>query len=276
MNLHIGGAMNSHLGGAMNLHIGGAIKWPRGICLLLTLWSPFGMAETINVAVAANFSAAMKALVAEFEKTSGHNVVLSFASTGKFYAQILNGAPYHVFFSADQATAEKLERQQKALAGSRFTYAIGALALWSSKPGINDDPLKVLKSGEFNKLALANPKLAPYGAAAVEVLEHFKLKSATEAKWVLGENIAQTFQFVATANADLGFVALAQIIERGTIKEGSYWLVPSDFHAPILQDAQILAAGQNSPASHQLMAFIRSGDAQLIIQQYGYKTLGDH
>ena len=251
------------------------MTWSRGFCLLLLiLWSPYGSAETIKVAVAANFSAAMKALVAEFEKTSGHTVILSFASSGKFYAQILNGAPYHAFFSADQTTAEKLELQEKALSGSRFTYAVGALALWSSRPGFSDDPLKALTSRQFNKLALANPKVAPYGTAAVEVLEHLELKNTTEAKWVLGENIAQTFQFVATGNADLGFVALAQMIEQGKMTNTSYWRVPREFHAPILQDAQILTVGKNSPAAHQLMAFIRSADGQFIIQQHGYQTPG--
>lgn len=252
------------------------MKWSRGLyLLLLTLWSPFALAETIKVAVAANFSATMKELVTEFEKTSGHKVTLSFASTGKFYAQILNGAPYHAFFSADQATAKKLVHQQKALADSRFTYAIGVLALWSAKPDLIDEPLQVLTSGKFNKLALANPKLAPYGAAAVEVLDKLGLRNATQRQWVLGENIAQTLQFVSTRNADLGFVALAQIVEQGTLKSGAYWRVPEGFHAPIRQDAQILIPGKNSVATRQLMAFIRSAEAQAIIQNHGYKTPGE-
>jgi molybdate transport system substrate-binding protein len=246
------------------------------MCLLLfVLWSPLALAETIKVAVAANFSAAMKELVAEFEKTSGHIVTLSFASTGKFYAQIVNGAPYHAFFSADQATAEKLEQQKKALSDSRFTYAIGALALWSSQPDFIDDQLQALRSGQFNKLALANPQFAPYGVAAVEVLEKLELKNSTRAKWVLGENIAQTFQFAATGNADLAFVALAQIAERGVIKKGSYWLVPGTFHRPIRQDAQILLPGKDSLATRQLMMFIRSAEAKSIIQHHGYQTPGE-
>lgn len=248
----------------------------RGVYLLvLAMWSPFAFAETIKVAVAANFAAAMKELVAEFEQTSKHTVALSFASTGKFYAQIINGAPYHAFFSADQVTAEKLEAQQKAVSGSRFTYAIGALALWSAKPEVADDPLKMLTGGHFNKLTLANPKLAPYGAAALEVLEQLELKNATRDRWVMGENIAQTFQFVATGNADLGFVALSQLVERETKKEDSYWLVPEHLHTPIRQDAQILLPGKNSAATRQLMTFVRSAAAQSIMQKHGYKTPGE-
>lgn len=232
-------------------------------------------AESIKIAVAANFSAPMKVLAAEFEKKSGHSVSLSFASTGKFYAQILNGAPFHAFFSADRTTPEKLEAQGEAVVNSRFTYAIGALALWSAKPEIIAEPLTTLKKGEFNKLALANPKVAPYGEAAVEVLEKLKLKHITEKKWVQGENIAQTFQFVSTKNADLGFVALSQIMEEGKIKQGSYWLVPTDLHTPIHQDAQILERGKDSPATHKLMEFVRRAEAKTIIQSFGYATANE-
>lgn len=251
------------------------MKWLCRVCLLfLTLSPSLALAETIKVAVAANFASTMKELVAEFEKASGHRVALSFASTGKFYAQILNGAPYHAFFSADQVTAEKLEQHKKALAGSRFTYALGILALWSAKPDLTEPPLQVLTSGRFNKLALANPKLAPYGAAAVETLDKLELRHATQSKWVLGENIAQTLQFVATRNADLGFAALSQIVEQGMTKSDAYWQVPDDFHAPIRQDAQILVHGKDSPATHLLMAYVRSAEAQTIIQNHGYKVPG--
>lgn len=242
------------------------------VLVLLPFWLPLSHAESIKVAVAANFTSTMNELVAEFEKSSGHKVDLSFASTGKFYAQIVNGAPFHAFFSADQTTPEKLEAEAKAVPGSRFTYAIGALTLWSARPNFIDEQLHVLKSGSFNKLALANPKLAPYGAAAVETLEKLELVSATQAKWVQGENIAQTYQFVATANADLGFVALSQIMEKGKMKAGSYWIVPAEFHTPILQDAQILLPGKDSVAVQQLMAFMVSDAAKHIIQSHGYQT----
>jgi molybdate transport system substrate-binding protein len=238
-------------------------------------WLPLlSSAETIKVAVAANFSSTMKELVANFEKSSGHTVDLSFASTGKIYAQIYNGAPYHAFFSADQAAPEKLENEGKAIPGTRFSYAIGTLVLWSAKSDLTDEPLNILKSGRFNKLALANPKLAPYGAAAVEVLDQLNLTAGSRAKWVLGENIAQTFQFVFTENADLGFIAGAQLQDKGKLRKGSFWVVPDELHAPIYQDAQLLLAGKNSAATQQLLHFIRSAPAQAIIHSHGYKTPG--
>jgi molybdenum ABC transporter, periplasmic molybdate-binding protein len=240
---------------------------------VLTLWLPLSTsAETIKIAVAANFTSTMNELVAEFEKSSGHKVDLSSASTGKIYAQIVNGAPYQAFFAADQTTPEKLESAGKAVPGSRFTYAIGALALWSAKPNFIDEQLQVLKTGQFNKIALANPKLAPYGAAAVEALEKLDLVTATQAKWVQGENIAQTYQFVFTGNADLGFVALSQIMQNGKLMSGSYWQIPTNLHTPILQDAQILLPGKNSFATQQFMEFIQSDLAKAIIQFHGYQT----
>lgn len=241
---------------------------------VLALWPPLSAnADTIKVAVAANFAPTLNELVAEFEKSSGHKVDVSSASSGKIYAQIINGAPYHAFFSADQTTPEKLESAGKAVAGSRLTYAIGALALWSAKPDFIDAQLRILKNGQFNKIALANPKLAPYGSAAVEVLEKLDLLTATQAKWVQGENIAQAYQFVFTGNADLGFIALSQIMQKGEITGGSYWLVPADLHTPILQDAQILLPGKNSVVTQQLVEFIKSDLAKAIIQSHGYQTV---
>jgi len=241
---------------------------------VLALWPPLSAnADTIKVAVAANFAPTLNELVAEFEKSSGHIVDVSSASSGKIYAQIINGAPYHAFFSADQTTPEKLESAGKAVPGSRLTYAIGALALWSAKPDFIDAQLRILKNGQFNKIALANPKLAPYGSAAVEVLEKLDLLTATQAKWVQGENIAQAYQFVFTGNADLGFIALSQIMQKGEITGGSYWLVPADLHTPILQDAQILLPGKNSVVTQQLVEFIKSDLAKAIIQSHGYQTV---
>lgn len=252
------------------------MKWFGWMCvLLLPLWPSAAAAETIKVAVASNFANTMKALVAEFEKASDHKVTLSFASTGKLYAQILNGAPYHAFFSADQATIEKLEHHNKALRESRFTYAIGILVLWSAQEDLAQSPLQALTNGAFNKLALANPKLAPYGAAAVETLEQLDLKAVTQRHWVQGENIAQAFQFTATQNADLGFAALSQIVDYIDIEQRVYWQVPDNLYRPIRQDAQILTKGTDSPATRQLMAFIRSDTAKSIIQTHGYKIPDD-
>ena len=228
--------------------------------------------ENIHVAVAANFTAAMKDIAAQFEKSSEHKINLSFGSSGKIFAQIQNGAPFQVFFSADQAKPEALEKTGLTVPGSRFTYAIGVLALWSAKPDFVNDDASRLKNGDFNKLALANPKLAPYGAAAMEALENLKLKQATEPKWVQGENIVQTYQFVATGNAELGFVALSQIMDKRHIKGGSSWIIPSNLYNPIRQDAVLLKSAKDNTAANALLEYLRSSEARAIIHSYGYKT----
>jgi len=246
----------------------------RFVCLLaLNLCISVAHAEQITIAVASNFTAAMRDIVAEFEESSGHQVKVSFGSSGKFYAQIKNGAPFQAFFSADQAKPETLEKDGLVVPGSRFTYAIGALALWSTKPGFVDDDANRLKTGNFNKLALANPKLAPYGVAAVEVLERLNLKESTVQKWVRGESIAQTYQFVSTGNTDMGFVALSQIMDKNRLKEGSTWVVPGELYNPIRQDAVLLMRGESSEAAQALLHFVRGDRAKAIIESYGYKTL---
>lgn len=229
------------------------------------------LAEELTVAVASNFTAAMKEIAAEFEKASGHRVKLAFGSSGKFYAQIKNGAPFQVFFSADTAKPTALERDGLAVPGSRFTYAEGSLALWSADPALVDDRTSVLKRGQFRKLALANPKLAPYGQAAVEVLRNLDLEETTRAKWVQGENIAQTYQFVATGNADLGFVALSQVVRGGRVKEGSAWIVPGDLYSAIRQDAVLLQRGAESDGAAEFLQFVRGEKARAIIESYGYR-----
>lgn len=229
-------------------------------------------ADDIYAAVAANFTAPMKDIVAQFELSSNHKVILSFGSSGKFFAQIRNGAPFQLFLSADQDKPQALEDAGLSVADSRFTYAVGALALWSAKPGFIGTGHSRLQSGDFNKLALANPKLAPYGVAAVEVLTALKLKQATESKWVMGENIAQAYQFVGSRNADLGFVALSQLIDKGTVKEGSSWIIPSELYNPIRQDAALLKNAENSSGAKALLAYLRSDKARTIIRAYGYTT----
>ena len=189
--------------------------------------SGFASADEVQVAVAANFTAPMKMIAAEFEKDSGHKVQLSFGSTGKLYAQIKNGAPFEVMLAADEKTPAKLEKEGAGVAGSRFTYAIGKLVLWSPKPGYVDEKGEVLAKGDFKHVSIANPKLAPYGVAAIETLTALKLLESIEPKLVQGENIAQTHQFVATGNAELGFVALSQVMKGGKISEGSAWVIPS-------------------------------------------------
>lgn len=227
-------------------------------------------ADDVQVAVAANFAAPMQKIAAQFEKDSGHKLALSSGATGKFYAQIKNGAPFEVLLAADDETPAKLEKEGYAVAGSRFTYAIGKLVLWSAKPDLVDGKGEVLRKGAFTHLALANPKLAPYGAAAVETLKALNLLDTVQPKFVQAENIAQAFQFIASGNAELGFVALSQVHEDGKLKSGSAWIVPASLHQPIRQDAVLLEKGRTRPAAQALLRFLKSDQAKNLIRQYGY------
>jgi molybdate transport system substrate-binding protein len=227
-------------------------------------------AGEVQVAVAANFTAPMKLIAAEFEKSTGHKAQLSFGSTGKFYAQIKNGAPFEVLLAADDETPLKLEQEGMGVAGSRSTYAIGKLALWSAGATAVDGKGEVLKKGQYRHLAMANPKLAPYGAAAQEVLTRLGIFRTVEPKLVQGENIAQTYQFIKSGNAELGFVALSQVYEAGRLKEGSAWIIPGDLYTPIRQDALVLARGKDNPAAAELMQFMKSEHVQAVISSFGY------
>ncbi len=244
--------------------------WKLVFPVLLAQLVANAQAAEVQVAVAANFTAPMKEIAAAFTQEQGHKAELSFGATGKFYAQIQNGAPFAVFLAADDTTPAKLEAEGAAVAGSRFTYAIGRLVLWSGKPGFVDDQGAVLKKGEFNHLAIAHPKLAPYGAAAIETLTALHLLDAAQAKFVQAENIAQAHQFIATGNAELGFVALSQVMAEGRISQGSGWVVPADLHQPIRQDAVLLANGKDNPAAAALMLFLKGETARAIIKSYGY------
>ena len=230
------------------------------------------LADAVQVAIAANFTAPMKLIAADFEKETGHKSILSFGATGKFYAQITNGAPFEVFLSADDTTPAKLEKEGAAVSGSSFTYATGKLVLWSAKLGAVDLQGDVLEKGEFKTLAIAAPKLAPYGAAAVETLAKLGLTAAVGPKLVTGESIGQAFSFVATGNADLGFVALSQVYENGKIKSGSGWIVPANLHSPIRQNAVLLAKGKNSQAATALLAFLKTEKAKKVIRSFGYES----
>ncbi|WP_439133872.1 molybdate ABC transporter substrate-binding protein [Pseudomaricurvus sp.] len=229
-------------------------------------------AEDINVAVASNFTKAMTEVIQVFEQSTGHDVKLSFGASGKLYAQISHGAPFQAFFSADQSKPIALEQTEFAIKGSRITYAEGSLALWSAKNDFVNLEEKTLGYREFHKLALANPRLAPYGQAAVEVLTNLNLMESTQKKWVQGENISQTYQFVSSGNAELGFVALSQILRDGKIDKGSAWIIPHELYNPIRQDAVLLKKGEKSKATQALMAFIVSDEAREIIESHGYKT----
>ncbi len=228
-------------------------------------------ADEVQVAVAANFTAPMQKIAADFEKDTGHKAVLSFGATGSFYAQIKNGAPFDILLAADAETPARLEKEGLGVPGSRFTYAIGKLVLWSAKPGFVDDKGDVLNKGDFRHVAIANPKLAPYGAAAMEALTKLGLLSAIQPKFVQGESIAQTYQFIATGNAELGFVALSQVLNKaGKLASGSAWVVPASLHTPIRQDAVILTNGKDKAAAAALMKYLRGDKARAVIKSYGY------
>lgn len=239
------------------------------LAALLSLSMPVHAAE-VSVAVAANFTAPMQKIAQAFEQETGHKAVLSFGSTGNLYAQIRHGAPFQILLAADATTPAKIEKEGLGLAGSRFTYAIGKLVLWSKRPGLVDDKGDILRSGTFQRLAVANPKLAPYGAAALETMTKLGVLKALQPKIVQGENIAQTYQFTATENAQLGFVALSQVMSEGKIVQGSAWLVPAHLHAPIQQDALLLTPGADNPAAKALMIFLRSDRVKTLIRTYGY------
>lgn len=238
--------------------------------LVLAVSSLTVQADEVQVAVAANFTAPMQKIAAEFEKDTGHKALLVFGATGKLYAQIKNGAPFQVFLAADDKTPAKLEAEGDTVPGSRFTYAIGTLVLWSAQPGYVDQQGEVLKKGAFKHLAIANPKTAPYGAAAVATLTQLGLLDALQAKFVTGENISQAYQFVVTENAELGFIALSQVMADGQMTGGSAWVVPSNLHDPIRQDAAILAKGKNQPAARALVEYLKEDKAAAIIKSYGY------
>jgi molybdate transport system substrate-binding protein len=239
---------------------------------MLTVGSVVASAQAadVSVAVAANFTAPMQRIAAAFGQDTGHKAILAFGSTGQFYAQIKNGAPFQILLSADDETPARLEREGLGVSGTRFTYAIGKLVLWSRQPGLVDDKGDVLRTGKFEHIALADPKLAPYGAAAVEVLNGLGLMSSLAQKVVQGENIAQTYQFVATGNAELGFVALSQVFADGKLTQGSAWMVPASLHAPIRQDAVVLGSGMDNVAAAALMAYLRSDKARAVIRSFGY------
>lgn len=246
------------------------MKNPIALAALLFAAS-LAHADEVQVAVAANFTAPAQKIAAQFEKDTGHVAKLSFGATGKFYAQITNGAPFEVLLAADDETPAKLEKEGQAAPGTRFTYAIGTLVLWSAQPGVVDAQGAVLKSGQFERLSIANPKTAPYGAAAVETMKALGVLDAVTPKLVQGENIAQAYQFVATGNAPLGFVALSQVFEDGALKGGSAWIVPAKLHQPIRQDAVVLAKGAANPAAKAWLAYLKSEKALAVIRAYGYQ-----
>ena len=229
-------------------------------------------AGEVQVAVAANFAGPMEKLAEQFQRDTGHKAVVASGATGKFYAQIRNGAPFEVLLSADDETPARLEAEGQVVAKSRFTYAVGRLVLWSAKANYVDAAGAVLKTGDFTHLAIANPKTAPYGAAAVAVINKLGLTARLQPRLVQGENIAQAFQFASTGNAELGFVAQAQVWRDGKFTAGSGWIVPAIMHAPIRQDAALLTRGAKNPAAQALLDYLRTDKAKALIRAYGYEV----
>jgi len=239
--------------------------------LLLLAACTLAQAAQVQVAVASNFAAPMQAITALFEKDTGHQAVLVLGSTGKLATQVRHGAPFDVLLAADSQTPAHLAADGLAVASSQFTYAQGQLALWSPKPGVVDAQGAVLASPLPGKLAVANARLAPYGAAATQVLAARGLTATVRPHLVVGENIGQTLQFVKTGNAALGFVALSQVMVDGKISSGSAWVIPSKLYDPIRQDAVLLKTGENNPAATALMRYLRSDRARQVIRAYGYQ-----
>ncbi|TCM82706.1 molybdate ABC transporter substrate-binding protein [Rhodovulum steppense] len=228
--------------------------------------APSRAAPTL-VAVAANFTEAANEIAAAFTAATGHTVTYSFGPTGQLYTQITQNAPFEVFLAADQARPEKAEAEGLAVPGSRFTYAVGQLVLWSADAELIDGSEAALKTGGFTHVAIATPETAPYGAAAVEVMRALGIHEALASKIVQGKSISQTHQFVATGNAELGFVALSQVVADDA---GSRWMIPQDLYTPIRQDAVLLKTGAENEAATAYVDFLKGPEARAIIEKYGY------
>ena len=247
-------------------------RTPLTLCLALALWPSSAPADEVLVAVAANFASPLAQIAAGFSAATGHVIKASAGPTGRFYTQVVaGGAPFEVLVAADAETPARLIASGHAVAGSRFTYAIGQLVLWSARPGLVDDQGRVLDEPQrFGKLAIANPRIAPYGAAALQVLQARGLGEALRPRLVTGESVAQAHQFVVSGNAELGFVALSQVSTPGRPAQGSIWRVPQALYHEIRQDAVLLEAGRGRPAAQALLAYLKSGPARALIEAYGY------
>ncbi len=240
------------------------------VWVLALISSPVCAGE-VRLAVASNFSAPIERIAALFQQESGHAVKISLGSSGKFYAQIKEGAPFDVFLAADENYPRLLEQEGLAVANSRFVYALGKLVLWSATPGLVDDKGTVLSKGTYHKIAYADAKLAPYGLAAQEALQKLDLWSSVQSNLVTGESITQAYQFAATGNADLAFIALSQITKDGKVTAGSWWVVPAHLYNPIRQSAVLLSAAKDQAAAQAFLMFLKSEKAAAIIHAFGYE-----
>lgn len=248
-------------------------RWPRFLLMVVMPFTHTALAEEIRVAVASNFAGAARALAEGFQAASGHEVTLASGSTGKHYAQIRKGAPFHVFLAADAERPRLLEQEGWTVADSRFTYALGKVALWSPREGFVDSEGAVLgATGRFDYLAIANPRLAPYGAAAAAVLQALGRYETVRDRLVRGENIGQTYQFVASGAAELGFVAYSQVLGPDGAVAGSAWLPPQELYPPIEQQAVRLRYGANSKAAADFMEFLAGPEGRSVVERFGYGT----
>lgn len=238
------------------------------LCLIAASLPVF--AATIDVAVASNFSAPIHIIASQFQKETGHVLRVSIGSTGSLYAQIKNGAPFDIFLAADTQTPAKIGKEGLGIASSQFTYARGRLVLWSAQTHVVDSQGDVLKKMAFNKIVMANPQLAPYGLAAQEVLQQLGLQESLKTKIVMGDNISQAYQFIATQNASLGFVALSQVMEQGLIQKGSVWLIPTQLHTPLKQDAILLRKAEKNKTAISFLQYLKKSSTQQLIRSYGY------
>ncbi len=240
--------------------------------LFLVFITGAARAEQFTAAVAANFTSTITRLAPDFERTTGHKLVVSYGATGKLYAQIANGAPFDVLLSADDETPKRMETEGLAVPGTRFTYAIGRLVLWSPQPGIVDSRGDILRTGDIARLAIANPKTAPYGAAAVLTMKKLGVWERLSHRLVYGENIAQTLQFVSSGNATAGFVALAQVRALPASRIGSQWIVPVELYEPLRQDAVLLKRAAGNTAARAFLEYLRSTRVKAIIENLGYTS----
>jgi len=228
-------------------------------------------AAQAHVAVAANFAEPLKAIAAVLQKTTGHTLLITAGATGRLYTQIQNGAPFDVLLAADTLTTAKLEDEGLVQTGSRFTFATGKLVLWSATADRVDAGGLILSAPNLGKVSFANPKVAPYGVAALQVMAKLGLGGALQPKLVQGESIGQAFTFVATGNADVGFVALSQVIKDGKLSGGSMWMIPQDLYSPIQQDAVVLKRAAQNEAAQALMLLLKSPNIKALIRSYGYE-----
>ena len=252
----------------MHISLRGSIATFLILCGLMS--SPVRAGE-VSVAVASDFVAPMERLVPLFQKESGHTVKVSPGASGKLYSQIKGGAMFDVFLSADEEIPKRLMQEGLAVGGSRFVYAAGRLVLWSARPDLVDDNGAVLNKGNFNMLAIANPRFSPYGVAAKETLAKLTMWNSIQEKLAKGENVTQTYQLVVTEKADLAFIALSQVMRDGKVTAGSWWLVPPEMHQPIRQSAVLLAHAKDQAAAKAFLAFLKSEKAKAVIRSFGYE-----